>query len=109
MPMPVQSIQPTELKRRLDAGEALCVLDVREVGELAICRIAGALHIPMGEILRRHGELDRARPIVCVCHHGMRSANVAAALERLGFPAILNLAGGIERWATDVDPSMARY
>ncbi len=105
----VQSLAPSELKRRLDAGEALVLLDVREPAELAICRIEGSLAIPMGQISARIAELDRNAAIVCICHHGMRSASVAAALARLGFANLFNLTGGIDRWANDVDPTMRRY
>lgn len=107
--MSVQSLTPTELKARLDAAEDLDVLDVRENEELAICRIEGALHIPMSELSVRHTELDPERTIVCVCHHGMRSANVAGALLNMGFEKLYNLTGGIDRWAAEVQPDMARY
>ncbi len=85
------------------------MLDVREPAEVAICSIAGSVHIPMGEIGARHLELDPDRPTVCVCHHGVRSAQVALALDRLGFRSLFNLTGGIDRWAGEVDPGMARY
>lgn len=107
--MPVKTLTPAELQRRVAAGEDLVLLDVREHEELAICRIEGATHIPMSELSVRHVELDPARPTVCICHHGVRSANVAAALERLDFDELYNLAGGVDRWAEEVDPSMARY
>lgn len=102
-------LDPRELKRRLDAGEAPVVLDVREPDELALCAIAGAQPIPMGDIPRRVGELDPERETVCVCHHGVRSANVAAWLANAGFERVYNLTGGIDRWARDVEPTMARY
>ena len=107
--MATVAITPRELARRISAGDELVLLDVREAGELAICRIAGSVHIPMGEIGRRAGELERDAEIVCICHHGVRSANVAAALGSLGFEHTLNLSGGIDRWASEVDPKMARY
>ena len=78
--MATVAITPRELARRISAGDQLVLLDVREAGELAICRISGSVHIPMGEIGRRAGELERDAEIVCICHHGVRSANVAAAL-----------------------------
>jgi rhodanese-related sulfurtransferase len=105
----VQPITPAELRRRLDAGEDLVLLDVREPEELAICRLQGAIEIPMGELSVRHVELDPDRTTVCVCHHGVRSAHVASALQRLGFERLYNLSGGIDRWAGEVDPGMARY
>ena len=107
--MDVQPITPTELKRRLDEGEDLVLLDVREPEELDVCRIEGSTAIPMGELSVRHVELDPDRPTVCVCHHGVRSAHVAAALARLGFEQLYNLSGGVDRWAHEVDPGMSRY
>lgn len=104
-----RSIAPSELARRIAAGERFVLLDVREPEELEICRLPGAVTIPMGDVPRRLGELDREATIVCVCHHGVRSANVAGLLSRAGFPAVLNLAGGVERWALDVDPTLPRY
>jgi len=102
-------LTPAELKRRLDAGEALVVLDVREDEERALCAIAGSVHIPMSEFSQRFAELDPDQATVCVCHHGIRSAHVAAALEGQGFQRLFNLAGGIDRWASDLDPGMRRY
>ena len=107
--MAVTPLLPSELRERLAAGEDLLLLDVREDEERALCAIEGSLHIPMGELSLRHVELDPERPTVCVCHHGIRSAHVAAALEGLGFDRLYNLSGGIDRWAVDVDPGMARY
>lgn len=85
------------------------LLDVREPAELAICRFEGALAIPLGELAARAHELDPERATVCVCHHGIRSSHAAAALARAGFDTVFNLSGGIERWAREVDPAMARY
>lgn len=102
-------IEPEELKARLDAGEDLVLLDVRETPELDICRIEGALNIPLSQFAQRFEELDRARTIVCICHHGMRSANAAGFLAENDFENLLNLTGGIDAWAATVDPAMARY
>lgn len=103
------SLTPAELQARLSAGEDLVVLDVREDEERALCAIEGSVHIPMGELSLRHVELDPERTTVCVCHHGIRSAHVASALDRMGFESLFNLTGGIDRWAVEVDPAMARY
>ncbi len=84
-------------------------LDVREVSELAICRIDGALHIPMGQIPERVDALPKEGPLVVFCHHGMRSMQVLNFLEAKGFANVLNLQGGIHAWAEAVDPSMPRY
>ena len=84
-------------------------LDVREDSELAICRLEGALHIPMAEIPQRADSLPKDGSLIVVCHHGMRSANVQQYLEAKGFRNIMNLAGGIHGWALEVDTEMARY
>ena len=84
-------------------------LDVREYSELAICRIEGALHIPMGEVPERHEALPRDSPLIVFCHHGMRSLNVVEYLETKGFENAINLAGGIHAWAVDVNPKITKY
>ena len=68
----IEALEPTELRRRLDAGEELVLLDVREEDEWELCRIEGSVWIPMGELSVRHVELDPDRPLVVVCHHGVR-------------------------------------
>lgn len=105
----MREISVTELKRRLDAGDEPALLDVRESEELAICRLPGAIHIPMAEIPGRMHELDPDREIVVFCHHGQRSASVVGFLERHDFTGVANLRGGIEHWAVEVDASMRRY
>lgn len=85
------------------------LLDVREPWEVAHAAIAGALAIPMGEIAARADELAPGRPVVCVCHHGMRSLQVAMFLERRGFSDVWNLTGGIDAWSRQVDPSCPTY
>jgi rhodanese-related sulfurtransferase len=89
------------------------LLDVREPWEFALAaiRIDGlrTLHIPMNEIPGRLDELDAVQPVVCICHHGMRSAQVVAFLERQGFEAAYNLAGGIDAWSAQVDAGVPRY
>ncbi|MEO6031357.1 MAG: rhodanese-like domain-containing protein, partial [Burkholderiaceae bacterium] len=78
---------------------------------LASIRIDGAqtLHMPMNEVPQRLDELDATQPVVCICHHGVRSAQVAAFLERQGFEATYNLVGGIDAWSMQVDPGVPRY
>jgi rhodanese-related sulfurtransferase len=105
----VREATPAEVRRRLDAGDDLVLLDVREDDEVALCRIAGAIHIPMGEMTARITELDPDRDLVVYCHHGQRSAAVVAFLERHDFMRVENLQGGIERWAVEIDPTMPRY
>jgi rhodanese-related sulfurtransferase len=105
----VESISALELQRRLAEGDALVVLDVREPEELEICRIPGSVHIPLADLPRRYHELDADASVVCVCHHGRRSAMAASLLAQNGFSRLSNLTGGIDAWAEDVDPLMARY
>jgi rhodanese-related sulfurtransferase len=105
----VGEIAPAELKRRVDQGERPLILDVREAGEIAIAAFPGAVHIPMGEITSRLAELDPDRETVVVCHHGIRSAQVAMYLARMGFEHISNLSGGIDAWSVNVDPTVPRY
>jgi len=109
--MPIRPLSPAELAAWLqdDARSAPTVLDVREPGEVAICRLPGSTHIPMGEIPSRFGELDPDRPVVCVCHHGMRSLQVAMFLERQGLTELANLTGGIDAWSRERDPSVPLY
>lgn len=105
----MRSITPRDLKSRLDAGEALALIDVREPGEHAICAIAGSRLIPMDEIARRIVELDSDAETVLICHHGIRSAHVISHLESRGFSKLMNLRGGIDAWAREVDPTMKTY
>ena len=107
----IPQLSPTEVARwRADASrDAPLVVDVREPWELDLCRIDGAVSIPLGEIERRMSELPRDRPLVMVCHHGGRSQNAAAVLAAAGFTQVHNLRGGIDAWALTVDPSIKRY
>lgn len=105
----MEPLKPEDLARRLEAGEDLVLLDVREHDEWETCRIEGSVWIPLGELSVRHAELDPDRPTVCICHHGIRSASAAMGLERLDFAEVYNLSGGVDRWARVVDPKMPRY
>ena len=105
----IGEIDPVALKRRRDQGETVFVLDVREPQEIEIAPFPGATHIPMGDIPSRLTELDPDRETIVVCHHGVRSAQVAMYLSRMGFERVLNLTGGIDAWSEDVDPSTPRY
>jgi rhodanese-related sulfurtransferase len=89
--------------------QAAQLLDVREPWEHELCHIAGDMHIPMGQIPGRLAEIPRDRPLVVVCHHGMRSRQVAEFLLAHGFTDVSNLDGGIDAWARSVDPALARY
>lgn len=105
----VPDISAAELKARLDAGEDLLLLDVRELHEVQIAAIEGALVIPKGEIVQRMNELDTAQEIVVFCRMGGRSAQVIETLHGHGFDKLTNLRGGILAWAKDVDPTLAMY
>jgi rhodanese-related sulfurtransferase len=101
-----------ELKSRLDAGTPpALLLDVRQPEEVALCRLPGATHIPMGDIPSRLTELEAyaEAEIVVYCHHGMRSASVAEFLRRHGFESVRNLDGGIDAYSLLADPSIPRY
>jgi len=105
----VHEIVPRDLKTRLDQGEPIMLLDVREPEEVAIVHLPGAVHIPMGDIPGRLHELDPDKEIVVYCHHGVRSMRVAMFLAQRDFAQVKNLAGGIDAWALDVAPGMTRY
>jgi rhodanese-related sulfurtransferase len=105
----IAQLDPRALRDRLAAGDLPTVLDVREPEEIQIAAFPGALEIPMGEIPDRLRELDRDDEIVVLCHHGMRSAQVAGYLVEQGFRRVSNLAGGIDAWALLVDGSVSRY
>ncbi len=105
----MQSITPGELKARLERGEALLLLDVRQDWERRLCRLDGATHIPIEEIEFRTEELNPDDEIIVFCHQGLRSAAVSEYLRQLGFSKVKNLAGGLDEWARTVDPTMRRY
>ena len=104
----IQSIMPSELKERLDAGDRPELLDVREPWEFELARIEGSKLIPMGELSEMVSELDPAAETIVICHHGNRSAYVTRALTQAGFAKVLNLVGGLDAYA-DVDASVPRY
>ena len=104
----VPEIQPEELKAKLDAGEDIFILDVREPHEYQICNLHGYL-IPLGELPQRAHELDSSREIVAHCRSGVRSAKAVTFLQQAGFRKVKNLAGGILAWSDKVDPSVPKY
>jgi rhodanese-related sulfurtransferase len=85
------------------------LLDVREQWEYELCHIEGSAHTPMAEIHQALDELDKARDIVLICHHGVRSRQVGTILEHAGFKHVINLSKGIHGWAQEIDPMMATY
>jgi adenylyltransferase/sulfurtransferase len=100
---------PGEVKRLLDADRKTVLLDVREPHEYEIVRIEGSTLIPLSELHVRANELDTADTIIAYCHHGQRSLQAIKTLEHFGFKKLKHLRGGIDAWACEVDPEMARY
>jgi adenylyltransferase/sulfurtransferase len=99
----------TELKARIDRGDAPMIVDVREPAEFDICRIPGAMLIPLHQLPSRLAELDASKEIVLQCKVGGRSARATAFLRRAGFARARNLTGGILAWIDQVDPSQPKY
>jgi adenylyltransferase/sulfurtransferase len=102
-------ITSLELKALMDRGERPVVLDVRNPEEIAICRIAGSIVIPLPELAGRLGELDRSQAMVVHCKSGMRSAKAITLMREAGFSQLRNLTGGILAWIKEVDPSLPSY
>lgn len=98
-----------ELAERLQRGDDLVVIDVREARELAIAKFPAARHIPLATLPHRLADIPRERTVVLACHHGARSAHALQFLSGQGYSELLNLLGGIDAWSRDVDPSVARY
>lgn len=109
----MQQLRATDLPAFVAAGPAPLLLDVREPWEFGLARIevpgATLLHIPMMQVPERLAEISPAQPVVCICHHGVRSAQVVAFLVQQGHDAVYNLAGGIDAWSTEVDTRVPRY
>jgi len=105
----VDEISPKDLAARLERGDRPILLDVRQAEELAIVKLDGVTHIPLDELTSRANELDPDGEIVCICHHGMRSMSAATFLESRDFTKVINLTGGMDAWANEVDPTLPRY
>jgi adenylyltransferase/sulfurtransferase len=104
----IPQISVRDLKSRMDAGEDLFILDVREPYEYRIAQIGGTL-IPLNDVPNRLAEIDREREIIVHCRSGVRSQRVAEFLKQQGYPRVVNLAGGILAWADEIDPKMQKY
>ncbi len=101
---------PTQLKEHLECTKIKpLLLDVREPWEFDICHIENSQLIPMGQIPSQLETLDKNQEIVVICHHGIRSKQVAMYMEHFGFEAVINLSGGVDAWAQEVDLNMAKY
>ena len=106
----MRRFSPRELHQYLEQTETPpLLLDVREEWECEYCHIDGSILIPMGQVPAHLEELDKERESVVICHHGIRSRHIGMYLEHAGFSDVINLEGGVEQWATDIDPSMRRY
>ena len=105
----MKQISVQDLSGWLTQADPPVVLDVREPWEVALARVPGSVAIPMHEIPSRLAELPTQQAIVCLCHHGMRSMQVAVFLERNGFDPIYNLVGGIDAWSREIDPAVPTY
>ncbi len=103
------TISPNELKSRLDKGDKLVLLDVREQWEYDLAKLAGSILIPLGTLPQSMGKLSRDAEIIAICHHGMRSADATNFLLQQGFANVKNLVGGIDAWSTQIDGTVARY
>ncbi len=100
---------PKQLREQLAADPDLVLLDVREAHEYAFASLANSLHIPLGQIPLRYDELDPARHLAVLCHHGVRSMQACLFLQQQGFEQLYNVQGGIDAWSLVCDPSIPRY
>ncbi len=103
------TISVQEFKRKIDKGDPLFVLDVREQVEYDIARLENSILIPLGDLAERLGEIDRTKPIVAFCHKGVRSLLAVDLLQDAGFENVRSLDGGIDAWASEIDPAIPRY
>ena len=102
-------ITPAELKQTLDRGDKILLLDVREPWEYGITKIEGSKLVPMGSIPANLQSIDSGDPVICYCHHGMRSLDVTVWLRAQGVENVRSLAGGIDRWSLEIDQNVPRY
>jgi rhodanese-related sulfurtransferase len=109
--MMIPQIHPTELKRMLDAGEPVYLVDVRNPDEYAYCRLPEGVLVPLPELPARVEEVQppAGALVVVYCHHGVRSLRGAAVLRQAGHENVASLAGGIDAWSLTVDPAVPRY
>jgi rhodanese-related sulfurtransferase len=103
------AISPKELKKSLDNGDKLVLVDVREEWEYSLAKLDGSILIPLGTLPQSLDQLNRDSEIIAICHHGMRSADATNFLLQQGFQKVKNLVGGIDAWSTQVDGTVPRY
>jgi adenylyltransferase/sulfurtransferase len=106
-----REISVQELKRKLDAGEAVYLVDVRQVWEHETAALPNSVLVPLDELVDRVDEVEPppGALVVTYCHHGVRSLSAAVVLDRAGKPGALSLRGGIDAWSIAIDPSVPRY
>ena len=103
------AISPKELKKCLDNGDKLVLVDVREEWEYSLAKVNGSILIPLGTLPQSLTRLNRESEIIAICHHGMRSADATNFLLQQGFSNVKNLMGGIDAWSVHVDGAIPRY
>lgn len=103
------TITPKELKSRIDNGDKLVLLDVREPWENQLAKLENSTLIPLGTLSTSLSQLDKNAEIIAYCHHGMRSGDATGLLLQQGFSNVKNLVGGIDAWSVQVDGSVPRY
>ena len=103
------TISPIELKSRLDKGDQLVLLDVREQWEFDLAKVNGSTLIPLATLPQSLAKLNRDAEIIAICHHGMRSADATNFLLQQGYSNVKNLVGAIDAWSAQVDRSVPRY
>src|SRR5215472_13369327 len=107
----VRQISVQQLAAKLAAGEAVCLVDVRQPWEHETAALPGSLLVPLDQLTLRAEDIRPAKgvPVVVYCHHGIRSQSAAVLLEHLGFPDVVSLTGGIDAWSLLIDPKVPRY
>jgi rhodanese-related sulfurtransferase len=102
--------EPLEVKTMLDeSSSSIMLLDVREKWEFDLCHIPESIHMPIAEVILRISELEKTNPIIIICHNGRRSLHIGLELIEKGFDNVINLKGGVDQWADDIDTSMTKY
>lgn len=107
----VRQIQPRELHKKLESGEAICLVDVRQPWEHELAALPHSVLIPLNQLAANAhaSQLPADSLVVAYCHHGIRSLTAAAILEKLGIKSVVSLSGGIDAWSSEIDPSVPRY
>ena len=102
--------EPLEVKAMLDKKDSsIMLLDIREQWEFDYCHIPNSIHIPQLDLVSRMSELQKDYPIIIICHNGRRSLNIGLDLISKGFDNVINLKGGVDQWADDIDNKMPKY